>query len=91
MSEIKKRCFGKFELETKFVNYDIELIADIFCKMKYVPFRVEHHYMGDYFVFEGWSPLFEEVEFGHIFPKYSLVLTKKSVDSELEVGVEKLG
>lgn len=55
MSEIKKRCYGKFELAIKLVDKDIDLIAYAFSKMKLVAFRVEHNYMVDRFMYEGWS------------------------------------
>lgn len=90
MSEIKKRCFGKFELVTKFVEHDIELIANILCKMKFVPFRVEYNYTGNCFMYEGYSPLFREVEYASIIPMYRVVLTKQSAQDELNVSVEEI-
>lgn len=90
MSAIEKRCLGKFELVAKFVISDFERVLDIFYKMKFVPFRVEHNFMGDYFVYEGYSPLFKKVELGCVIPTYRVLLTQKSANAELEVGVEKL-
>lgn len=90
MSEIKKRCFGKFELTTKFVEWEFELVANVLCKMKFVPFRVEHDFMRNYFVYEGWSPLFKEVVLGDVIPTYKIVLTKKSAQAELNVSVEEI-
>lgn len=90
MRSIEKRCYGKFEFIAEFVVIDVERIAEIFCKMKFVPFRVEHNFMGNYFVYEGWSPLFKEVVLGDVIPMYRVVLTQKSARAELEVNVEEI-
>lgn len=86
----EKRCYGKFELATILVDKDINLIADVFSKMKLVAFRVEHNYMVDRFMYEGWSPLFRELECGQIIPTYKIIITRKSKDEEPDVVVEEI-
>ena len=86
----EKRCYGKFELTTILVDQNIDAVADVFSKMKFVAFRVEHNYMIDHFMYEGWSPLFREVEHGCIIPTYKIIVTRKSEDGELDVVVEEM-
>lgn len=65
-------------------------MADVFCKMKFVPTRAEFLWDRGAFEYIGYSFLFEEVPEHGIAPEYSLIITEDIEMAELEVKVEKV-
>ena len=63
---IEKR-YGKFRLSRVQITMNTEESVEIFKSLNFVPTKVQYSTFDDMFVYEGFSPFFEEVEcLGHV-------------------------
>ena len=77
---------GNFTVSTTLASEQPEVLADALATMRFIPYRVEHHYAIDAFEYVGTSPMFRETTQGESIPKYTVdvnVTAKGSVHVEV--------
>lgn len=66
--------YGVVSVSGEMIKNSIDVVAEIFSKIKVVVLRCEYKYAEDRFEYVMYSPLFEEVEVGVMAPSYKIMI-----------------
>ncbi len=86
--------YGVVVVSGVMVREEIDIVADIFAKLKAVVLRCEYKYAEDSFEYVVYSHLFEEIEVGVKAPLYKLIIGQtyndegEVIDRDVTVSVE---
>jgi hypothetical protein len=91
---MKDRRIGKVTVSGLFLHNYIDIVAEIFCKIKAVTIQLDYHIDTDLFEYILYSPFFDACEEGTFAPKYELQITKEQDEKgnlvSFDVKVNKL-
>jgi len=72
---MQSRRIGEIVLSQQFMR--VAEVHEVFAKLQFVPFRVEHMFVDNAFHMVGSSPLFGEVAEGAMTPRYEVIVSTK--------------
>jgi len=70
-TEINDMQFGWFTLSERFLRENLNVVADLFRVMRFIPIHIHHSFFDD-IIYEGISPLFAEVQEDAAIPGYDV-------------------
>ena len=82
---MKNRHFGKFEIDSKIISEDPDLIIDAFSIIRFLPVRAESLLSNSSIEYIGISERFEEVAMGTQIPEYKIIITRDERGITVEV------
>lgn len=86
-----RRNYGGFEIKEDLVRSHPEIVAAAFAEMQFVAFRAEMMFAKQRIVYQGFSPMFEEIERGMVIPEYRVdILIEIVEDGEPGYGSVKV-
>ena len=86
---MKRRC-GKISVARSLIYDSGEYMAEVFYKIKFVPFRVDYDCETDSFDYYGTSPQFDEIPQGGRSPAYGVVVNYEPYHKPMTVELHKL-
>ena len=73
---IKNNRYGQVFVSGEMIRENIDVVSEIFAKMKAVVLRCECNFASDNFDYIMYSPLFNEVQVGEMAPLYKIIVTE---------------
>ena len=84
-----KNRIGRFKLNLYYKDENVYTYEELFCGLRFVPYRAEYLFAERCCEYTGHSPLFDEIEEGGIIPTYDITIAEVDDTGNFDVSVSR--